>query len=71
MSAVLRILAVVEPNKTPFYIVGGALAAWAVFLAFIGLSRPEFPGGAAAARGVMAISTALVVAAMATAVATS
>jgi hypothetical protein len=71
MSAVLRILAEAEPDKVPFYIVGGGLAAWAVFLAFIGLTRPEFPGGATAARGVMAISATLVVAAMATAVLTS
>jgi hypothetical protein len=71
MTAVLRILAEAGPSKTPFFIVGGALAAWAVFLAFVGLSRPEFPGGAGAARGVMAISATLVVAAMVTAVATS
>jgi len=60
-----------EPSKTAFYIVGGLLATWAVVLAAIGLSRPDFPGGAAAARGGMAISTVLVAAAMVTAVATS
>jgi hypothetical protein len=68
---VLSILAEAGPSKTPFFIVGGGLAAWAVILAAIGLSRPEFPGGQAAARGVMAISTVLVAAAMVTAVATS
>ncbi len=70
---VLSVLAaeVVEPSKTPFFIAGGALAAWAVVLSAIGLSRPEFPGNAAAARGVMAISAVLVLAAMAAAVATS
>ena len=33
-------------SKVPFYICGGALAVWAVALAAIGLSRPEFPGNA-------------------------
>ena len=60
-----------EPSKTAFYILGGALAAWAVVLAAIGLSRPEFPGEARVARGVMALSAVLVVAAMAAAVLTS
>jgi hypothetical protein len=60
-----------EPSKTGFYIVGGVLAAWAVTLAAIGLNRPDFPGGAGAARGVMAISAVLVIGAMAAAVATS
>ena len=60
-----------EPSKTAFFIAGGALAAWAVILAFFGLTRPEFPGNAAAARGVMAISTVLVAGAMVAAVATS
>ena len=41
MSALL--LAASEPSKVPFYIAGGALAAWAVVLAAIGLDRPEFP----------------------------
>jgi hypothetical protein len=59
-----------KPSKTPFYLVGGALAAWAVVLAAIGLSRPGFPG-AAAARGVMGLTAVLVVAAMAVAVITS
>jgi hypothetical protein len=60
-----------EPSKTLFYIVGGGLALWAVLLSAIGLSRPEFPGSALASRGVMAISTVLVVAAMAAAVITA
>jgi hypothetical protein len=60
-----------EPSKTPFYIVGGALALWAVVLAAAGLSRPEFPGSEAASRGVMAFSTLLVVGAMAAAVLSS
>ena len=50
---------------------GGALAAWAVVLGFIGLRSPDFPGSERGARGVMAISAVLVVAAMAAAVLTS
>jgi hypothetical protein len=57
-------------SKTAFYLCGGALAAWAVVLAALGLSRPELPGGEAATRGVMTISVVLVAAAMATAVLT-
>ena len=60
-----------EPSKTAFYLLGGALAAWAVILSAIGLSRPEFPGETRVARGVMAISALLVVCAMAAAVLTS
>lgn len=60
-----------EPSKTAFYIAGGLLALWAVVLAAIGLSRPEFPGKAGVSRGVMALSGVLVVAAMTAAVLTS
>jgi hypothetical protein len=70
---VLAVLAAehAEPSKAPFYIVGGALALWAVVLAAAGLSRPEFPGSEAASRGVMAFSTVLVIAAMVAAVISS
>jgi hypothetical protein len=60
-----------EPSKTAFYVFGGALAVWAVALGFIGLRSPDFPGSERRARGVMAISAVLVVAAMAAAVLTS
>ena len=60
-----------EPSKTAFYVCGIVLAGWAVVLGFLGLRSPEFPGGAVAARGVMAISTVLVVATMAAAVITA
>ena len=67
---VLAAEAAEETSKTAFYLAGGALAAWAVILAAVRLTRPDFPGSDGAARGVMAISTVLVVAAMAAAVAT-
>ena len=58
-----------EPDKTPFYIAGCLLAAWAVVLSAYGLSKPDFPS-AGAARGVMAITAVLVGGALVAAVAT-
>ncbi|HET6448147.1 MAG TPA: hypothetical protein VFG31_03485 [Conexibacter sp.] len=60
-----------EGSKTAFYIAAGALACWAVVIGAIGVTRPAFPRGEGTARGVMLISGALMVAAMATAVITS
>jgi hypothetical protein len=60
-----------EPNKLPFYIGGGALAAWAVILGFIGLRGDTFPANRGTARGVMGISVLLVVGAISTALITS
>ena len=60
-----------ETSKTLFYVCGGLLAVWAVVLASIGLRSPDFPGSSGAARGVMAVSVVLVVAAMAAAVITA
>jgi hypothetical protein len=65
------ILAAAEPSKTPFYLVGGVLALWAVALSAVGLTRPEFPFGDRGARGVMLLSLVLVVATIATAIVTS
>lgn len=70
MHAML-VLAAEESSKTAFYVAGGALAAWAVILSAIGLTRPDFPRSDSASRGVMAFSAVLVIAAMAAAVVTS
>ena len=59
MSALL--LAASTPSKVPFYIAGGALAAWAVVLAAIGLNRPEFPGNLRGQRTVIGIRSAYIV----------
>lgn len=59
-----------ETSKAFFYIAGLALAGWAVVLSAIGLTRPSFPGSDGAARGVMAISTVLVILAVTAAVVT-
>jgi hypothetical protein len=58
-------------SKVPFYFAGGILAAWAVVLAAIGLSRPAFPGNSGGARVVMAISFVLMAAAIAASILTS
>jgi hypothetical protein len=60
-----------EPSKTPFYLLGGLLAAWAVVLSAIGMSQATFPATARAKRGVIAISAVFMVGAMATAVITA
>lgn len=54
-----------------FHVCGIVLAVWAVVLTAIGLSRPEFPRTAAAARGVMAISLLLVALAISSGIVTS
>jgi hypothetical protein len=60
-----------SPDKTPFYICGGLLAAWAVVVSAIGITQPDFPGSPARTRGVFAISILLVAAAIGTAIGTS
>jgi hypothetical protein len=65
------LLAVAEASKVPFYIVGGALAVWAVVLSAIGLKRPDFPTNAGGMRLVIMVSFLLVAGAMTSAVATA
>lgn len=59
-----------EPSKTAFYICGGLLTLWAVVLSGIGMSSASFPATVAAKRGVIALTSVLMVGAMATAVIT-
>jgi hypothetical protein len=65
------VLAASEPSKTAFYIAGAILVVWAVALAGIGLSRPDFPYNRKGARGVMGISFVLIVIAIGAAILTS
>jgi hypothetical protein len=60
-----------EKSKTPFYIAGGLLAAWAVIVSAIGITRPDFPGTPGRTRLVYGISIVLVAAAMSLAIATA
>lgn len=60
-----------ESSKTLFYVCGGLLAAWALIISAIGIRGHEtFPPSRGAARGVMAISAVLILAAMGSAVLT-
>jgi plastocyanin len=71
MRSALLVLAAGEPSKLPFYLIGGCLAGWAVVLAYIGLSRPGFPGSLVRARGVMLVSFVLVAGTIGSAIATA
>jgi hypothetical protein len=68
----LTLLATAEhTTKTAFYVAGGVLAAWAVLVGVIGVTRPAFPNGAGGARVVMLVTLVLAATAMVTAVATA
>jgi hypothetical protein len=71
MSALLLITAASEPSKVPWFIVGGALAVYAVILSTIGIQRPSFASSSAGQRGVIALTAVLVVIAIAAAIGTS
>jgi hypothetical protein len=61
-----------EPSKTLFYICGGVLVVWALAVAAMGIrGHDTFPPTKSAARGVMAISVVLILAAMGSAVITA
>ena len=51
-------------SEAPFFIIGGALATFAVLISVYGFKRPDFPANDGAARGIMALSSALVLATM-------
>jgi len=61
----------VEPSKTPFYLAGGLLTLFAVLVAALGIVQHDFPSSKGAASAVMAVGALLVVATMATTIATS
>lgn len=67
----LVLIAAEESSKVPFYILGGMLALWAVILAWLGLTRPNFPPGERATRGVMGLTLLLAVLAVVAAAATA
>src|ERR1700722_17527414 len=61
-----------EKSKVPYYIAGGLLVAWALFVSLgLGLRNPNFPGSLGGQRIVSAITAVLVIAAASTAVITS
>jgi hypothetical protein len=71
LVAVIEVAEEEESSKTPFYILGSAAAAWAIFLFAFGMRVESFPSSRGAQRGVIAISVLLVVGAMASSVLTS
>jgi hypothetical protein len=71
LAVVVEVAEEEEPSKVPFYVLGLAAAAWAIFLFAFGMRRESFPGSAAAQRGVIAISVLLVAGAMASSVLTA
>jgi plastocyanin len=61
-----------EKSKVPFYIAGGLLVAWALFVSLgIGARRSEFPENRSQQRAVIAVTAVLVLAAVASAVISS
>jgi plastocyanin len=72
LAAQLAPVLAAEKSKVPFYVAGGVLVAWALFLSLgLGMRRANFPANQHGQRAVMAISALLVVAALVTAVITS
>jgi NADH:ubiquinone oxidoreductase subunit 6 (subunit J) len=53
-----------EPSKVPFYIAGAVLVIYALVVAGLGLTQPEFPGSIGRARGLMALSVILMLVAV-------
>jgi hypothetical protein len=61
-----------EKSKTPLYIAGGVLVAWALLLSLgIGLRRPEFPSNLRGQRVISVVSALLVAITLTMAIATS
>lgn len=61
-----------EKSKAPFFIAGGLLVGWALFVSLaMGMRNPKFPGNLGGQRVVSAITALLVIAAASTAVITS
>ncbi len=61
-----------EKSKAPFFIAGGLLVAWALFVSLaLGMRNPNFPGNLGGQRVVSAITAVLVLAAAGTAVITA
>jgi hypothetical protein len=66
------LLIAAETSKTPFYIAAALLVLWAFTLFAIGMrSHEDWPSSERTARTLMAVSAVLVLATMATAVATA
>jgi hypothetical protein len=67
---ILPVLAA-EKSRVPFYIAGGLLVAWALFVSMVLGRTGEFPSSLQQQRAVIAVTAVLVLAAASTAVITS
>ena len=65
------IIAAEETTKTAYYVFGIVLACWAVIVAFVGITQPEFPSNPAGRAAVILTTALLVAGTMATAVITA
>jgi hypothetical protein len=54
-----------------FHVLGGAFAAWALIVSFLGITRENFPSSKGAERAVMAISVTLWLCAVGSAIGTA
>jgi len=70
MSALL-ITAADTSSKVPFFIIGGALAVYAVILSTIGIQRADFPSSVRGQRGVITVTAVIAVLAVGAAILTS
>ncbi len=52
-------------SEAPFFLIGGALAVFAIAVSVFGFKKPDFPNNAGAARGVMTLGLTLTLATMA------
>jgi hypothetical protein len=57
-----------EHSEVPFFVAGSLLALWALTVSVFGFMRPDFPSSEGAARGVMGLSAAFVLAAVSMAI---
>jgi hypothetical protein len=72
MATALVLASVEAVSKTPFYVAGGVLVAFALLLAAAGIARPEtFPASKGPRMAVIGLCAVLVAAAMATAAITA
>jgi len=72
LHALVPVLAAAgEKSKTAFYIAGAVLAAWAVVVSVVGVTRPGFPGGIPGQRAVIGVSVLLVATTVTTAIVTA
>jgi hypothetical protein len=72
VTALIAAAELQKHSKTPFYVAGGLLVAFAILVSLVGIRGADtFPGSLGARRGLTALAAVLVAAAMATAVITA